>query len=159
MGKSYNKHWPKKNLGEIVNFIEKQFPQGLYISVIAKKLDKTPQYISGLFNKDDMKLSKAEEIADIFGYRLRLYFPVKEYPWGMQAPEPKRPFPNAGNLTGLVRYLSDSNITVNNMSKRIGKSNSVLTDAFNKGDILISTLYLIINNLDIEVIWIFEEKK
>lgn len=151
----YQKNWPRKNLGELVNFLDKQYPDGFSLAELSEKTHMTNQNISQMFRRDDMKLSRAEKIASDYGYRLRLFFPEKEI-MGLDYSHKKRDFPNAGNLSGLVKYIADSNISINFMSQRIGRANIVLTNAFAKGDIFISTLYEIIKNLNIEVIWSFE---
>lgn len=155
------KHWPRKNLGELLNFLERQHPEGLAIINIANKLGITQQSVSGMFMKDDIKLSRAEEIADAYGYELKLYFPKRESIFGITPPMSllkEKEYPNIGNLAGLYKYLLDSNITLNHISQRIGMSFGVVQRAFSKGDIFISTLYEILKELNIDVYWSFEEK-
>ena len=156
MRKIYNKSWPRKNLGELVNFLDRQYPQGYSLDDLSAKFGKSRQYISQTFQRDDMKLSKAEWIAEQYGYHLKLYFPVRER-IGLDYSVHKREYPNAGNLAGLEKYIYDSNISINYMSQRIGRANNVLTNAFIRGDIFISTLYEVIKNLNIEVVWSFEK--
>lgn len=155
------KHWPRKNLGELLNFIEKQHPEGLAIINIAERLDMTQQSVSSMFMKDDIKLSKAENIAEAYGYELKLYFPQRENKLGLMLPPSgllrQKDFPNIGNLAGLYKYIIDSNMTLNSISQRIGMSFGVMQRAFSKGDIFISTLYEILKELNINVIWAFEE--
>lgn len=153
---SYTKKWPRQNLFEIASFLESQHPGGCSLKELSKKMDMTAQAVSQTFIRDDMTLSKAESIAAAYGYRLKLFFPIKDS-HGITSAAAMREFPNAGNLAGLARYLRDSNITVNYMSQRIGRSNGVLTRALTTGDIYISTLYEVTRNLKIQVMWKFEK--
>lgn len=102
-----------------------------------------------------MKLSKAEKIAQALGYKLRLYFPVRTR-IGLDFSVRKEDYPQAGNLTGLAKYLYDSNISIDRMCKRLGRAHSVLKNAFANGDIALSTLMNVIDNLGIDIIWKFE---
>ncbi len=155
---AYNKNWPRKNLGELANFLDRQYPQGIVLKDMAARTATTVQNLSQMFVRDDMKLSRAEGIVRAYGCRLMLYFPEKARLGLDYSPKVLRPFPNAGNLAGLARYIADSNISINHMSQRIGRANSVLTTAFTRGDIFISTMYSILANLGIDVIWSFEKQ-
>lgn len=153
----YKRNWPRKNLGELLDFIDRQYPDGYILDELASKLGVTAQYLSQLFGSDNMKLSAASRIAERFGYRLRLYFPEKEwFGWGTP-PIMKREFPNAGILAGLANYVRQNGRSINYLSKQLGRTNHVLTDAFNKGDIYINTLYDLTKFLNIEFIWSFEQ--
>jgi len=152
----YTKNWPRKNLGEMVNFLEKIYPDGFSLAEVAEKTDMRTQDVSRMFVHDDMKLSKAEKIATDYGFRLHLFFPEWEGV-GLDYSIRHKDYPNAGNLSGLAKYIYDRKISINYMSQRIGRANNVLTNAFAKGDIFISTLYDIIKNLNIEVVWSFEK--
>ena len=151
-----HRSWPCKNLGELINFLEEQNPKGLNISEIAKRMGCTPQHISALLLKDEMKLSYVEKIARSYGHELKLYFPV----WTKENPSKSkdRSFPTAGNLTGLAKYIYDSNRTVNSVSTDMNKPGSIMEQAFRKGDIKISTLYEILAQLNIITQWKFEKK-
>ena len=155
----HKKAWPRKFLNEIISFIEEQHGYEPSLDDISKKTGLSVANISALFMRDDMKLSRAEDIARKYGCELRLFFPLKEYPIEWESHVSRREFPNAKNLSGLVKYLYDSNITINHMSKRIGRSNMMIMKAFSTGDIFLSNLYQIIDNLNIDVIWIFENKE
>lgn len=153
---SYKKSWPGKTLGELLNFLNERHPEGIYIKEVAARLGTTCQNISWMFSKDDMKLSKAEEIANRYGYTLRLYFPLRTYMNGITVPPARRVFPNAGNLSGLVQYIYDSNYSINFVALQMNCSPSLLARAFNTGDVLLSTMYRITDQLGINVIWSFE---
>lgn len=155
--KPYTKNWPRKNLGELIGFIEQQYPDGFSLEMLAERMNTSVQNVSRIFVRDDMKLSKAEEITNIFGYKLVLFFPERERIGLDYSPYRKKEYPNAKNLTGLVKYINDSNISINYMSQRINKANIVLMNAFNRGDIFISTLYDITHNLNIEFMWEFRK--
>lgn len=158
MTKVHKKAWPGKVLGEVISFIEREHGCIPSLETIAEKTGLSTAVISAMFMRDDMKLSRAEYIASCYGYELKLFFPIKEYPLGWEVHAAKRNFPNAGNLSGLARYLHDSNITVFNMSKRIGRNIMMLTNALTKGDIFLSNLEQITENLNIKVLWIYEKK-
>lgn len=154
---TYKKKWPSKNLGELVNFLYDRHPEGIRIKELAERLDTTPQNISWMFTRDDMKLSKAEAIAGAYGYALHLYFPLKEVLGMTASSAQRRSFPNAGNLSGMVQYIYDSNYSINFVSIQMGKSPELLTRAFNSGDMQISTMYRVIDTLGIYVIWEFQK--
>lgn len=153
----YRKRWPRKNLGELLNFLEGLHPQGLSLNELSGELGLTVGALSNLFMRDDLKLSRAEYIVSAYGYRLRLFFPVKTYPEGITPPVYTRKFDKAGNITGLAKYIYDSNWTINSVSKEIGIWPSILTNAFNKGDILLSNLYRITDALGIYFIWEYDK--
>lgn len=159
MRKTYVKKWPRKNLGEMLNFLETMHPEGLRLDVLAKKMECTVNNVSAVFLKDDMKLSKAEAIARLYGYELKLLFPVREFNPGEKVPEPKKKYENAGNLSGLARYISDNEYRLTMVSFASKCNEQVISRALTNGDILISTLYKIIEGLDISVIWRFEKIK
>ena len=157
----YKKGWPRHNLARLTEFLDSQHPDGYTLRDLEQRMGMKQQNISQSFRRDDMKLSKAERIARTYGYRLLLFFPEWERPYPDSLP-PKKEYPNAGNLSGLVKYMRDRNITISHMAQRIGHAPNVLSNAFTKGDILLSTLREITDNLKIEVIWSFEplnEKK
>lgn len=149
--------WPRQNLKELIAFIEEQHGCEPTLENISERAGLSAANISAYFVRDDMKLSRAEEIVRKYGYELKLFFPLKEYPFGWETHISRKEFPNAGNLTGLVKYIYDSNITINHMRKRIGRSYAMITKAFTTGDIFLSNLYLMTNNLNIDVLWIFEK--
>ena len=156
---AYTKKWPAKHLGEMIHFLESQHKDGLNIMNIAEKTGLTPQYVSALFHKDDMKLSRAEKFANDYGYTLKLYFPQKEFKFGpiLISQTKRKEYPNAGNLSGLAKYLADSNITIHRFCKENNMSNSILSTAFKNGDIFVSTLYIIVEALGIDFVWSFEK--
>lgn len=153
---SKRKNWKGVVLRELISFIEDRHSGDMSLKSIAEVTGLSVGNISAMMIRDDMKLSRAEEIVSAYGFRLRLFFPLREYPvtWAVRTTE--RKYPDAGNLEGLVKYLHDSNITVNHMSTRIGSSHCVIDRAFKTGDIFLSTLYTILENLNIEVIWMYE---
>lgn len=149
------KKWPRKVLGELANFLEQFYPDGLSLTGVAEDLDTTPQAISNMFRRDNMKLSKAEEIATTYGYKLKLFYPVRIFNDGYQPPAPVKTYPNANNLTGLVKYIQDSEWSVTFVAEYCNISTSTLTTAFTKGDIQLSTLYEILDRLGLYVNWKF----
>ena len=152
---AYRKRWPAKNLGELLNFLEDLHPDGLSLKELSEELGITVQAISNIFIRDDLKLSKAEDIVRSYGYELRLFFPVKTYPVGIEPPQNERSFENAGNIAGLAKYIYDSNWTINSVSRSMDIYPTVLTNAFTKGDILLSSLYKITDSLGICFFWKF----
>lgn len=154
----YKKSWPRKNLGELVNFLEKMHPEGLALKALSDKIGITQQGLSSLFSRDDTKLSRAEKIAKCYGYTLKLYFPIRTFPIeGITVPPPKKIYRNAGNLSGLVRYINDSNYNIGYVANLIKAYPSLLNHAFESGDIQISKLYQILDALNICAIWKFEK--
>lgn len=149
----YNKKWPKKNLGELVSLIENEYPEGINLAMLSERVGIAKQYLSYMFKNDKMSLAIAERITNRLGYELKLYFPeLRDTP---KHPEVMKEYPNAGNLSGLVNLLSQKNISIHYMSSRINKSDSVLKRAFETGDIQLTTLYTIADNLNIDFIWDF----
>lgn len=151
------KRWPRRVLGELANFLEQFYPEGLSLADMAKDLGTTPQAVSNMFRRDDMKLSKAEEIVRKYGFRLILYYPTREFGDGYQPPKPYRTYPNAGNLSGLVKYIQDSEWPISFVAERSNLSTTVLTMAFSRGDIQLSTLYDVLDNINIYVNWKYEK--
>lgn len=151
------KKWPRKNLGELVNFLESQSPDGLSLQILADKLGVTRGSISNIFCHDNMKLSKAEEIARIFGYELRLFFPERKHLDGYIPAPPKKTYPNAGNLSGFVKYVQDSEYSLTFVAEHNGYGTNVIKRAFESGDISIATLNSIMDNMGLCMIWKFEK--
>ena len=156
-GLIYKKCWPRKNLGEVVLFLESIHPEGLSINVIGKEIGMTPGAVSNMFMKDNMRLSKAEEIARKYGYTLTLLFPTKTYPEGIEAPKHGRTFERAGNLAGLAMYIYDSRKTVNSVANEMGIWPTMLVNAMKTGDIFLDKLYKVTDHLRIGVQWIYEK--
>jgi len=155
---SYKKNWPRKNLSEVINFIERVGGEdGSSLASIAEHLGTTKGSVSNVFCHDDMKLSKAEYIARCYGYRLKLLFPLYRQDDDYVPPEPKLSFPNAGNLAGLIKNINDRSFTVSFLASRIGISPNVLYRAFRSGDIALSVLNRCTDYLDIRSTWDFEK--
>lgn len=156
---AYNKRWPRKNLGELLNFIEERHgTDQLSLQELSEDLEMTRGGASSAFRKDDMKLSKVQQIARKYGYRLDLYFPVRTYSDGYVAPKPRRQYPNAGVLTGLVKYIQDSGYSIQFVAEKMNVSPQCIHRAFNNGDISISLLNDFVDALGICVIWKFEKE-
>ena len=157
--KTYSKIWPGKVLGELVYFLGQRHPEGIPVKEVAEKLGVTAQYVSYIFLRDDLRLSGAEKIANLYGYELHLYFPQRRFPEGIEAPEHTREYPKAGNLRGLAEYMLDSNWTPHALAQMTGCSYHSLLHAFETGDIMISKLRHIEESLDIQILWKFDEKQ
>ncbi len=153
--KTRRRGWPGKNLKPFVELIESVCPEDYTLKTLSEMTGEKVSTLSNILNRDDMKLSKAEKIAQALGYKLRLYFPVRAR-IGLDFSVRKEDYPQAGNLTGLAKYLYDSNISIDRMCKRLGRAHSVLKNAFANGDIALSTLMNVIDNLGIDIIWKFE---
>lgn len=156
--KSYKKKWPKQNLGELIAFLDRQHPEGINLSDVSDVTGMSVKALSYIFIHDDMKLSMAEKFYRCYGYELQLLFPMKDYSmYGIVgAPtiiQKRREYPNAGNLQGLVTYMNDSNMSPNALMTKMGKNVSILLRALKKGDIFISTLYEILDELNIDILW------
>lgn len=153
------KKWPRKNLGELLNFLETFYPDGISLEELAKDIKTTKGSISNMFRRDDMKLSKAEKICDMYGYKLSLFFPVRRWEDGYVPRPPSKAYPNAGNLGGLVKYIQDSEYSMTFVAEKNNMSVTTLTSAFSTGDILLSTLNSVVDTLGICIIWNFYKKK
>ncbi len=157
--KTRTRRWKKENLYELFRFLENIYGGEIDLHDFSSRTGISYANASSIFLKDDMKLSRVESIARAYGYELKLFFPVIGFSlnsnWNKSQIAEK--YPNAGNLTGLIQYMSDRNITMNYMSQRIHHSISVLKRSALSGDIFLSILYEIINNLKINVIWDFQK--
>lgn len=151
------KSWKRIVLKDLIAFIESQHGGGeTSLMDISEATGISTRNISAMFNKDDMRLSRAEAIAGQYGYRLKLYFPLKEYPHISGHHAIRNKYPNAGNLQGLIQYMDDSNISINYLSMKTGLNRRLIDRAFHSGDIFLSTLHKIMVNLKAEALWIFE---
>lgn len=158
--KAYTKNkWPRKNLGELVNFLEEQHPEGLSLSALCTSLGVKKGTVSNMFRHDDMHLSRAESIARAYGYTLRLYFPVRKLEDGYLPCPPRVTYDNAGNLAGLVKYIQDSEYGVPFIAERMKVNANTIRRAFRRGDIMMSTLNLMLDTLGICMIWKFEKNE
>ena len=157
--KGYIKKWPRKTLSEIIDFLEMVHPEGLNIRILAGELGMTPGSVSNLFRRDNMKLSKAEKIAEAYGYEITLLFPTKKYPEGINPPNHGKTFEKAGKLRGLAMYIYDSNRNVHFVSNEMKMYSTMLNNAFNTGDILLTNLYKVTDHLGIIFFWRFEKKQ
>lgn len=156
-GRANKKKWPRKILGELINFLEEMTPEGISLLAISGRTGASPSSISNAFVRDDMKLSKAEEIASRYGYALKLFFPVRRHEDGYVPAKPKKEYPDAGNLTGLIKYIQDSEYSITFVAERNDISPNVLNRAFKSGDISLNTLYRVLDSLNLCVIWRFEK--
>ena len=152
------KNRKSENLSEILAFLHSLHPEGLAPGVIAQETGLSSHSLSAAFIKDNMHLSRAEYIAKCYGYKLFLVFPKRKLVNGMAPPPRKREFPNAGNLSGLVDYILDSNYSVAYVAGRVGCGRGLLERAFASGDIMISSLKQITEGLGIEVQWVWEKQ-
>lgn len=155
----YKKHWPKKNLGELVNFLEEIYPGGINLSMLSAELGKSVGSWSNMFNRDDLKLSKAEQIAEHFGYTLRLMFPARTFLNDYHPPVRIQPFETAGNLTGMYLWIRDSGMSISQVAARMDIMGNVIKRALSTGDIQISTLNLFADTFDVNILWQFEKKE
>ena len=153
----YTKHWPRQNLGEFLNFLDRIYPEGYSLQDLSEVTGMTVANLSQMFIRDDAKLSKMEYLASRFGYTLTLFYPQKTRFLSDFHSGNAREYPNAGNLAGLAKYIQDSNISINHMSVRVGRAFCLISNAFKKGDIKLSALYEILKNLNINVIWNYEK--
>lgn len=156
--KTYKKHWPRKNLGNLLNFLERIYPDGLSIYTLAKDFEMSPQAVSNLFLRDDMKLSKAEEIARLYGHTLHLYYPKRSFNADYQPRFKTKDYPNAGNLSGLIKYINDSEYSLAFVAERISLYPGILNRAFENGDILLSVLNNTADALGIHIFWDFTKE-
>lgn len=155
--KVYKKKWPRKILGELANFLEGFCPDGGSLQDLSEKISCSEAWISGVFCKDDMKLSKAEDIVRRLGYELNLFFPQAEFGPGQNPPKPRYVFANAGNLAGLIKYINDNEYKLSMVAWWTHVNEPVIRNAFAKGDILLSTLYAMVEAMGIDMIWDFQK--
>ena len=152
-----NKKWPANNLGELITFLDRFYPDGIPLCGVADRLNTTEQAVSNMFRRDDMKLSKAEEIASAYGYTLRLFFKERTYIDGYVPRKPRWEYPDAGNLAGLVKYIQDSEYSIAFVAEKSRMSPLSIRKAFLRGDMMISRIIGIVDNLGIFVSWQFEK--
>ena len=143
-------HWPANTLGELVSFLSTQHPGGLSATAISEVCNVTPQTISQRFLRDDTDLSVVEEMVRAYGFELELTFSKKAK--GLTV-LPRKQYPNAGNLQGLVGILSREQVGICAVSERIGVDYSAVARAFKRGKIKISLLKEIIAAYGIEMEW------
>lgn len=152
------KKWPAQNLEELICFLEDQYPEGnIPLEDVSRRLGESRASVSSMFCKDDMKLSKAEKIVSCYGHRLRLFFPVNDEEKTDEAEPSQKRYRAAGNLKGMADCMNDSGETFYSLAKRMKMTRDVLSNAFRKGDMRISTLYAVIDALGKYVIWKFDK--
>lgn len=157
---AHKKHWPRKNLGPLVDFLEERYPEGISLAKLSQEFGVTKGSISNMFIKDDIKLSKAEWIALHYGYELKLFFPLKRYPEDYMPPvRIKEEFPDAGNLTGMYNYIRDSGLRLIDAARKCELTKKVLADALTRGDMQVSVLNKFLDGFEICVIWKFVKVK
>ena len=155
---AYKKHWPRKNLGELVNFLENIYPEGLSLEILKKDFGKTVGSWSNTFNRDDLKLSRAERIAEHYGYTLKLMFPKRTFLNDYHPPVRIKPVEDAGNLQGMYLWIRDSGMSAAQVAERMKVTVSVINRALSTGDIQISMLNRFTDAFGITVIWEFNKK-
>lgn len=156
--KAYNKpKWPRKNLGEVVNFLEDRHPDGLSLKAVADTIGAKPESVSNTFRRDDMRLSRAERLAECYGYRLVISYPVRRLDEGYEPAAPRKTYDNAGNLAGLVKYINDSEYGIPFVAEKAGITANTVRHAFTTGDTMISTLNRMLDALGIFAMWKFEK--
>lgn len=156
---------PRDDLLKVRTFIaHEQGRDGQKIDMTAMSKTTGLPYkgISRMFRVGDMRLSRAEAIGRAYGAHLRLLFPARpEMDW---IEERIRTSPitesdrKSGNLMGLKKYMEAMKITVNRASIRMGRSRKMLRQAFDTGDIKISNLGDICEELGISCIWQWAHK-
>ena len=141
-------HWPANNLREVLTFLETQHADGVTLHAVSEVLGVTPQNLSTIFHKDDVHLSWVERLANAYGYSLHLVFPT-------HPTETNDGFicPDAGNLSGLIRYAHYQNRTIYSISHMIDCDYSVISKAFREGDIRLSILQKILKEWGITILW------
>ena len=157
--RAYNKRWPRKNLGELVNFLEERHPEGLSLQAVADRLGVQRGAVSNMFRRDDMHLSGAAAIARKYGYELTILFPERDLGIGYVPTPPRIRYNEAGMLTGLVKYIQDSEYSISFVAERMHVTANTVHRAFRTGDIMISMLNTMLDALGICALWKFEKIK
>lgn len=156
MARPHKNHWPRRNLSEIIRFLENVTEGKMTLKSLSEKMGTTEQNISNMFLRDDMRLSRAMKIAKLYGYRLTILFPKwKDY--GIPPLTKKQEYPNAGQLQGLIDYTYNANWTKHKLSQFTKLSYDCINQAFATGDIKLSYLYRIMAELNIDAKWVFEK--
>jgi hypothetical protein len=148
-------HWPAHNLDEVVSFLRTQHPgeKGM-VRAVSERLGVSPPTVSVVFQRDDANLSWVEQVAEAYGFRLRLSFPAITHNGAvLQDRVADAVYPDAGNLAGLAEYAKQLNQTINRFSQVVGVNYRIIERAFKKGDIKISALKHIERKLGIKVTW------
>lgn len=147
-------HWPQNNLVEVISFLNRQHPDGIRATYVSERLGVTPQAVSSILKSDDASLAWLERMAKAYGYVLCLRFPTRTYKAAIvSTPVNLSKYPSARNLSGLVEYSRDANLTINALAKKTGLGNRIIKRAFEKGDIKISNLKRITKALGINIDW------
>lgn len=152
-------NWPRKNLGELLGFIDRQYPDGYGLADIESVTGICRQHLSQMMQRDNMKLSMAAKIVSAYGCSLSLFFPVRERCGLDYSTYREQRFDGAGLLAGLAKYIYDSRRSVHSVCSGIGISSGVLLRAFRSGDISIATLYAVTGYLHIEMLWHFDRRR
>lgn len=140
-------------INEVISFIEERNGGHFSEIEVARVLNVTPQAISQMKVKDNMRLSKAEHIAECYGYRLVLAWPNWSEKSGIEPLERKKVHDGAGNLSGLEQYILDSNRTIGSAAQMANIGRGILYRAFSTGDIMLRDLTVLSESLGIEAKW------
>lgn len=151
MKKARRKKWPCGRTKQLVEFLQSLHPSGLTVSDLARDLRMAKPTVSRMLCSDNMHLSRAEYIAHIYGYELRLAYVYKgTYPVDTTY------YPRiANNLYGIDEYCQRMNRTYHYIADTVGIHQNSIVTALKTGDIMLSTLYTITNGLGMEITWTF----
>lgn len=109
---------------------------------IADRLGVTPQAVSAMLRRGDLKLSKAEQIVSAYGFHLVIEWPGNR-------PEDS----DASNFDRFNKYILSTGMSVSAIAFYTGVSSGVLYHSFRKGDVSLGTMYAIADYLQVEMKW------
>lgn len=132
----------QKPLEELVEFLSQQHGDGLCQKAIADRLGVTPQAVSAMLRRGDLKLSKAEQIVSTYGFHLVIAWPGNQ-------PEDRA----ICNFARFHKYIVSTGMSVSAIALYSGISSGVLYHSLRKGDVSLGTMYAIAEYFKVELTW------
>ena len=149
------KTWPCVHTGPLVEFLLGIYPEGIPLADLSSKLGVSVSVISNSFRVDNMHLSRAEAIAKVYGYDLRLIYRYRgQYP----SDSVYTPSRNVGTIYGIEEYCQRLKRTYHFIATNAGFNGRALASAINKGDIMLDRLNRISTCLGLSIDWVFIKK-
>ncbi|MBO6083200.1 MAG: hypothetical protein J6P46_09305 [Bacteroidales bacterium] len=152
MSKTRKKKWPGHRTGPLVEFLQGLYPDGIPLAKVAQQVGLAVPTLSCFFSRDNLHLSRAEEIVKAYGYELRLVYRYRgQYPAGSAY----SPSETVGNLYGIEEYCHRQKRTLHFVATMAGIKRQTLASALSKGDILLDKLEQVTGSLGLDIEWTF----